>query len=110
MKWTFFFLIPRGGRAQEAVKRLRDGAGGLAGATAGLTDNPIPLWPNWVLGTQSHILSAGPVSITKSWYIFQEPQEGQSLRMKNLALGLEGRPSLEQLSCLHLPLSLENTW
>lgn len=50
------------------------------------------------------------MSITKSRYIFQEPQEGQTLRMKNLALGLEGRPSLEQLCGLHLPSSLEDTW
>ena len=108
---NFFFLkTQRRGRAQEAVKRLRDGAGGLAGATTGLTDNPIPLWPQWILGAQSHLLSTGPGSITKSRYIVQEPQEGQTLRMKNLALGLEGRPSPEQLCCLHLPSSLEDTW
>lgn len=91
------------------MKRLRDGAGGRGSTTAGLTDNPIPLWPHWVLGAQSHLLGAGPVSVTKSQYIFQEPQEGQSLRMKNLALGLEGRPALEQLCCLHLPSSLADT-
>ena len=104
---NIFLLNPK--RAQEAVKRLRDGAGGRAGTTAGLTDDPIPLWPHWVLGAQSCLLSAGPVSVTKSQYIFQEPQEGQSLRMKNLALGPEGRPALEQLRCLHLPLSLADT-